>query len=247
LWILHNLANLAFILSPLSSKEIFMTKFLRLPLFIVLSSLILSACVTINVYFPAAAAEKAADRIIDEVWGKESIGDKSPASVKSENKSEKTEPAKDSKPVKPESAKTDKQSDARFWFGNALLSLIPAVSANELDINVSTPAVSSLQASMAARHKLLEPFYRSGGIGFTANGLIGIHDASMIALKSRSEAQRLIAEENADRTELYQEIANANGQPEWEDNIRQIFAVRWIQRAQAGWWYQETNGKWKRK
>ena len=92
---------------------------------------------------------------------------------------------------------------------------------------------------------MLEPFYRSGGIGFTANGLIGIHDASMIALKSRSEAQRLIAEENADRTELYQEIAN--GQPEWEDNIRQIFAVRWIQRAQAGWWYQETNGKWKRK
>ena len=29
---------------------------------------LLSACVTINVYFPAAAAEKAADRIIREVW-----------------------------------------------------------------------------------------------------------------------------------------------------------------------------------
>jgi hypothetical protein len=27
-----------------------------------------SACVTINIYFPAAAAEKAADRIIEEVW-----------------------------------------------------------------------------------------------------------------------------------------------------------------------------------
>ena len=27
-----------------------------------------SACVTINIYFPAAAAEKAADHIIDEVW-----------------------------------------------------------------------------------------------------------------------------------------------------------------------------------
>ena len=27
-----------------------------------------SACVTINIYFPAAAAEKAADRIIDDVW-----------------------------------------------------------------------------------------------------------------------------------------------------------------------------------
>lgn len=28
----------------------------------------LPACVTINIYFPAAAAEKAADKIIDEVW-----------------------------------------------------------------------------------------------------------------------------------------------------------------------------------
>ncbi len=30
--------------------------------------LAVSACVTINIYFPAAAAEKAADHIIDEVW-----------------------------------------------------------------------------------------------------------------------------------------------------------------------------------
>lgn len=37
---------------------------------VVLAGLLLlsSACVTINIYFPAAAAEKAADRIIDEVW-----------------------------------------------------------------------------------------------------------------------------------------------------------------------------------
>ena len=30
--------------------------------------LALGGCVTINIYFPAAAAEKAADKIIDEVW-----------------------------------------------------------------------------------------------------------------------------------------------------------------------------------
>lgn len=29
---------------------------------------LLSACVTINIYFPAAAAEKAADRIIDDIY-----------------------------------------------------------------------------------------------------------------------------------------------------------------------------------
>ena len=34
----------------------------------VLGALAMSACITINIYFPASAAEKAADSIIDEVW-----------------------------------------------------------------------------------------------------------------------------------------------------------------------------------
>jgi hypothetical protein len=29
---------------------------------------LLAGCVTINIYFPAAAAEQAADQIIDQVW-----------------------------------------------------------------------------------------------------------------------------------------------------------------------------------
>ena len=33
-----------------------------------IGALALTGCVTINIYFPAAAAERAADRIIDEVW-----------------------------------------------------------------------------------------------------------------------------------------------------------------------------------
>lgn len=38
------------------------------PIAAALATLAVGACVTINIYFPAAAAEKAADRIIDEVW-----------------------------------------------------------------------------------------------------------------------------------------------------------------------------------
>lgn len=41
---------------------------MKLPFASVVAALLLSACVTINIYFPAAAAEKAADKIIDEVW-----------------------------------------------------------------------------------------------------------------------------------------------------------------------------------
>ncbi len=37
-------------------------------LIVPLAAFALSACVTINIYFTAAAAEKAADKIIEEVW-----------------------------------------------------------------------------------------------------------------------------------------------------------------------------------
>lgn len=43
-------------------------KFKRKNIVLMLAAVSLSACVTINIYFPAAAAEKAADKIIDEVW-----------------------------------------------------------------------------------------------------------------------------------------------------------------------------------
>lgn len=42
--------------------------FVSRPVLSMLLALLLSACVTINIYFPAAAAEKAADKIIGEVW-----------------------------------------------------------------------------------------------------------------------------------------------------------------------------------
>ena len=44
-------------------------KSIRCAAIVLLSAGVLTTgCVTINIYFPAAAAEKAADRIIDEVW-----------------------------------------------------------------------------------------------------------------------------------------------------------------------------------
>ena len=43
------------------------------PGFLTLMIISLAACVTINIYFPAAAAEKAADKIIEEVWQLEDV------------------------------------------------------------------------------------------------------------------------------------------------------------------------------
>lgn len=49
------------------------------PLILILTTAFFSACVTINISFPPAAAEKAADKIIDEVWQLKE-GEKQPAS-----------------------------------------------------------------------------------------------------------------------------------------------------------------------
>lgn len=37
-------------------------------IWILLASFSLAACVTINIYFPAAEAQEVADKIIDDVW-----------------------------------------------------------------------------------------------------------------------------------------------------------------------------------
>jgi hypothetical protein len=61
-----------------------MTNAMRRGLSLAVLSLLLGACVTINIYFPAAAAEKAADKIIDEVWqlqnGKNAVKKPEPSS-----------------------------------------------------------------------------------------------------------------------------------------------------------------------
>ncbi len=45
-----------------------------------------AGCVTINIYFPAAAAEAAADRIIDEVWQLQESATQAPADQSGDSK-----------------------------------------------------------------------------------------------------------------------------------------------------------------
>ena len=57
----------------------------------------------------------------------------------------------------------------------------------------------------------------------------------------------LVGVENADRVALYKEIARANGKPEWEAEIRNTFAQRWIEKASPGWYVQDAQGQWTKK
>ncbi|MDP8567615.1 YdbL family protein [Methylophilus aquaticus] len=114
------------------------------------------------------------------------------------------------------------------------------------DLNVNTPAVAAVKAAMQARHAQLSAYYQSGAVGLTVEGFVAVKDASLVPLSQRGALAGLVNDENTDRTHLYQGIAAANGHPEWEGEIQRIFALRWIDKAQSGWFVQRE-GQWSRK
>ena len=117
----------------------------------------------------------------------------------------------------------------------------------QANIEIDTPAISSLRQSMQQRHSQLEAYYERGAVGLTRDGLIAMRDANALPLAARQPVNTLIAAENQDRNALYREIARANSHPEWEADIRATFGQRWIDLARPGWWYQASNGSWVRK
>lgn len=200
-----------------------------LPLKLAALCVALSACVTINVYFPAAAAEKAADKIIEDVWGVTGKpGAKSDKSSATEGEGE-------------------RGTQVLMAAAGSVLNLIIPTANAQADLNIATPAVRQLTQSMEARHASLKKYYDAGSVGLTRDGLIEIRDQNLIALPERNAARKLVADENADRASLYREIATGNGHPEWETDIRTTFAQRWADKASPGWYYQDASGAWKQK
>ncbi|MGQ0442137.1 MAG: YdbL family protein [Methylophilaceae bacterium] len=112
----------------------------------------------------------------------------------------------------------------------------------EADLEINTPAINALKASMQGRHNQLAPHYNSGAVGLTKDGFIAVRDTTAVPLKDRQGINGLVTAENTDRAALYKEIANANKHPEWESSIRDSFAGRWIDKAQGGWWVQGAGG-----
>ncbi len=189
-----------------------------------LGALLLTACVTINIYFPAAAAEKAADEIIKDI---QSITP------------QKTEP-------KPKASLPDWQITAFQWLDNAINVVVSPAQAAEADLNIDSSAIRQLRTRMESRFSSLQPLYAAGYIGIQGDGLLAVRNAASVPLKERNQVNKLVAAENADRQSLYQAIANANGHPEWAAQIKSTFAARWVSNAQPGWWYQ-SSGSWKQK
>ena len=209
---------------------------LRMPVLLAMLALLV-ACVTINVYFPAAAAQVAADRIINQVYGIEGEGTENAPAVPE------SQPQPESKP-QPQS---QRDSTLVIVVAETLDWLISPAVAAEPNIDIQSPAIQNITRGMEQRHTSLAPHYTSGAVGMTRDGQLAVRDLNAAALRDRSRVQQLVADENRDRAALYAEIARANGHPEWEGDIRATFARRWVDNAPSGWWYQYAQGGWKQK
>lgn len=186
----------------------------------------LAACVTINVYFPAAAAERAAEQFVGEVLGEEK---------------------KDSSLFDP------LQPSEQNWLvmtGAALLNaVIPSAHAQEqASIDINTPQINAIKARMAERQRSsLNAWFDAGAIGFGNDGLVAIRDRAAVPLNERRNLESVVADENRDRAAVYREIAMANGHAEWEADIQKTFAKEWADKAKKGWSYQDASGAWQQK
>lgn len=184
------------------------------------------SCVTINIYFPAAAVEKAADKIVEEVWGE-----------KNKQKLEEQQ-----KQGEPQSMLHDKPWSVFSFFGPS------SAFAQEADINITTPAIRALKDSIQGRSASIKPFMDSGNAGISSDGLLAVRNTEGLGLKDKAALTRLIEAENRDREALYAEIAKANNfTPDKIPDVKNIFAGSWTKNAKQGWWIQNKDGSWAQK
>lgn len=188
---------------------------------LVSATLLISACVTVNIYFPAAAVERAAEQIVKETWG-------GPGEA----------PQKDQAPT--ESPPGPGSNISLDW--------VTAAYAQEPDINVSNPTIRALKDSIKKRADSIKPYMDRGAVGITRDGLLTVRSTDGLSLKERAEVQQLVEAENRDRDALYAEIAKANNfSNDAIPKIKSIFARSWIDQARPGWWIQDAQGNWKKK
>ena len=185
---------------------------------------VVAACVTINVYFPAAAAERAAEKFVGDVLG---------------------EPKEEGSLFNP----LELPSGPVLVAAAGLLDFLVAdAQAQQAEIEINTPQINAIKARMAERQRMyLDSFFDAGAVGFSSDGLVTVRDGSAVPLSERRNLESVVADENRDRRAVYREIAVANGHAEWEQDIQETFAKEWVRNARKGWYYQDSNGAWRQK
>ena len=188
----------------------------------------LIGCVTINLYFPEGEVKDLAQKIEDEVQ---------------KTAEEETVPAEEAAPSTPDQSRNrDATGPLDFLLG---VSVVEAQSVPEPE--VTNPAIRKIIDSRAARLGEVNRFKGQGVIGENNKGLLEARNLESITdLRARAEVQKVVRDENADREQLYKEIAAVkNIDLSQLDKIRATYAETLRANARPGDWIQLPDGAWK--
>jgi uncharacterized protein YdbL (DUF1318 family) len=194
---------------------------------------VLAACITINVYFPEAAVKELAQQIEDEVQ-REAAGEPSPTPVPEPTPTPVAEPAAGA----PESLLS--------WVLSLGATTAYAAQEEVAAPEITNPAIRKIIESRAARLKAVNDLKSKGVVGESNQALLVVRNLDAIqGLKERAEAQKLIKDENADREQLFREIAAAkNVELAQLPQIRTTYAEALRENARPGDWIQLPDGNW---
>jgi hypothetical protein len=163
-----------------------------------LLSVLIFACVTINIYFPAEKVESVAGEIVNEI--RES-GDEQEKS---------------------------KDNEKTSFFKQIMLAFsCPLAFADEVT-SVANPTIRALKKKMKDRYPKMKPFYKKKMLKEDDNGYVSLANTKGLKLKVKRNLKSLIEAENKDRKQLYKEIAKAlKIEPAQINKIADIFAKEW--------------------
>ena len=172
-------------------------RFFRVAFFF--AALLVGACVTINIYFPAEKVESVAGEIVDEIRGPRTDGG--------------------------QDAERKRQG---FFQGRSLLASLAPVAWAQDATTVSNPAIRELKDRMKSRYVQLKPWFAKGVLKEGDDGYLATAQTDNLGLKDKGDVRNLVSAENNDRQNLYREVAKAlNIDPSQTGRIAEIFAKEW--------------------
>ena len=177
----------------------------------------ITACVTVNIYFPAAEVEKAAERIVDDVYGQD--GEES------------------------QNGTSDTSSWKRFvaWLGPAVAQAQDATTVSNAAIRGLKQTISSHHQQLKPFYdKGAVGITRDGYLEVRDTSGLNLGEVANLRklVNQDNEARRQLYREVANALKL-----DASQVSKIED----IFAKQWRGKAASGWWVQQDNGSWGKK
>lgn len=178
---------------------------------------LIAACVTVNVYFPAAKVEEAAKQIVEEVYQE--------------------------KGVKPQTRLGPAPGTGGWtgWFSPREACAEEAATVSNAAIRALKDQIAQRHAQLAAHYAAGQVgIDRDGFLQVRDPGGLGLSEVAAVKrlVEADNAARRQLYAEVARALDL---------KPQQVSQIQEVFAREWRDKAQAGWWVQDDAGAWKKK